>query len=63
MMIIYLYCINYLFNENLKIKDLKGNLLLSKGTELTDMLLMRLYHTSKVREIQEPILIIEPYKK
>lgn len=45
------------------VKDIKGNLLLSKGTELTDMLLMRLYHASKVREIQEPLLVIEPYKK
>lgn len=44
------------------IRDRSGALLLKKGTEITDILLMRLYHASKVREIQEPILVIEPYK-
>lgn len=45
------------------IKDAQGTLLLKKGTEITDLLLMRLYHAAKVREINEPILVIEPYKK
>lgn len=44
------------------VKDEKGNLLLRKGTEITDLLLMRLLHAAKIREIQEPLLVIEPYR-
>ena len=44
------------------IKDEKGNLLIREGTELTDMLLMRVFHAAKVRKIKEPILVIETYK-
>jgi response regulator RpfG family c-di-GMP phosphodiesterase len=45
------------------IKDTKGNVLLSKGNEVTDVMLMRLIHASKVRQIKEPILIIEVAKE
>lgn len=45
------------------VKDSKGTLLLKRGTEITDLLLIRLYHAAKVREIIDPILVIEPYKK
>ncbi len=40
------------------IKDAKQNKLVNKGQEITDVLLMRLISTSKVRGIQEPVLVI-----
>ncbi len=40
------------------IVDSKQNKLVNKGQEITDVLLMRLITTSKVRGIQEPILVI-----
>ncbi len=42
-----------------EIKDTKGNTLVKKGTEITDMILMKLIHAAKVRDIYEPILVIE----
>ncbi|TAL69918.1 MAG: response regulator [Bacteroidetes bacterium] len=41
------------------IKDDKGNILLRKGYEITDVLLLRLMNASKVRSIIEPIFIFE----
>jgi response regulator RpfG family c-di-GMP phosphodiesterase len=40
------------------IKDLKENKLVNKGQEVTDVLLMRLISTSKVRGIKEPVLVM-----
>ncbi len=41
------------------LKDTKGNVLVKKGTEITDLTLMRLINATKVREIAEPLLVIE----
>ncbi|MCL5990738.1 MAG: response regulator [Bacteroidetes bacterium] len=41
------------------IKDDKGNILLRKGYEISDVLLLRLMNASKVRSIIEPIYIFE----
>ncbi len=40
------------------ITDIKENKLVNKGQEITDVLLMRLISTSKVRGIKEPIIVI-----
>lgn len=39
------------------IKDESGNKLVKRGTEITDVILMRLINASKVREISEPIRV------
>ncbi len=41
-----------------EIRDTKGNVLVKKGTEITDMILMKLIHASKVRKIAEPIMVV-----
>ncbi|OGU41724.1 MAG: hypothetical protein A2X61_00240 [Ignavibacteria bacterium GWB2_35_12] len=41
------------------IKDDKGNILLRKGYEITDVLLLRLMNAAKVRSIIEPVYIFE----
>lgn len=40
-------------------KDTKGAVLVRKGSEITDLTLMKLIHATKVREVAEPILVIE----
>lgn len=41
------------------IKDTKGNTLVKRGTEITDMILMKLIQASKVRQIVEPLSVVE----
>ncbi len=42
------------------IKDDKGHVLLARGYEITDIILMRLINSSRVRTIVEPILVYYP---